>query len=166
MTPPWPAADLTVGELYIRTLRAHDVALIVEATSGESAPSLWGPQPSGPYVERDARAALRRWDPDTSERVSFGVFDDQRMEGAVGLMLDDAGGAELAYWVRPESRGRGAATRSVRAITTWAHDVAGLARIWLEIHPDNGPSRLVAQRTGFDLELKQSDHCWIWTHIA
>ena len=56
-------------------------------------------------------------------------------------MPDRPGSIELAYWIRPEQRGWGIASRAVPAATLWTHRSLAIARIWLEIHPGNEPSR-------------------------
>ncbi|HEX5996678.1 MAG TPA: GNAT family N-acetyltransferase [Jiangellales bacterium] len=157
-------ADLMVGEYHLRTLTPHDAALVVEATAAEQAPAAWGPRPVGPYTFDDAVAALRAWDPDTSAQASIGVFEGGRLVGALGLMPDGPSSAELAYWVRPEYRGRGIAWRSVIAVTGWAHHAVPLSRIWLEINPTNAVSSRVAKRAGFHLEGRLVRHCRSWTH--
>jgi len=86
-----------------------------------------------------------------------------RLVGALGLMVDGPHSAELAYWVRPEQRRRGIALRGVEALTAWAHTTAGLARVWLEINPDNTPSLQLAQRAGYRLEQRLPRHCRDWT---
>jgi len=158
--------DQDLGGLRLRTLtfQDQDVALLVEATQGESAPALWGPRPAGPYSLEAARAALRAWDPRRGEQVSFGVLDGPRLVAALGLMPDDpdSNSAELAYWVRPEDRRRGIAVRGVQALTAWAHTTAGFSRIWLEIDPANLPSQQVARRAGYRLEQRLPRHCRAW----
>lgn len=111
----------------------------------------------------DAEDALRDWDP-AGRQVSFGVLEGERLVGALGLMVDGPSSAELAYWVRPEARGRGVARRSVAAVTAWAHDVAKLQRIWLEIDGRNVPSRRVAEATGYTFERTRSDGYDVWSH--
>ena len=154
--------ELDLGDLRLRTLATKDAALLVEATRAGSAPALWGPRPSGPYSLDDARSALQAWDPHRGRQVSVGVLQGARLVGALGLMLDGAHSAELAYWVRPEHRRRGIALRGVQALTTWAHTTAGLARVWLEIDPDNTPSLRLAQRAGYRLEQRLPRHCRAW----
>lgn len=88
-------AELTVSEFRLRTLTPDDAALVVEATQAEQAPSLWGPRPAGPYTLDDALAALRAWDLQTSGQVSYGVLEDGRLVGALGLMPDGPSSAEL-----------------------------------------------------------------------
>lgn len=143
----------------IRRLTESDAPLLVEATSTETGRSLWGHHPRGPYTLADAHAALRSWDHDTS----YGVFDDDKLIAAVGLMPDGPGSAELAYWVRPEERGRGIAQEAVRRVTEQAHR-DGLTRLWLEINPTNTPSQRVAERAGYTFEQRLPQHCRDWTH--
>ena len=78
-------------------------------------------------------------------------------------MRDTPDSAELAYWVRPEERGRGLATLGVRLVTGWAHRT-GLARVWLEIEPGNRASSRVAERAGYQFERRLVGHCRSWTH--
>jgi RimJ/RimL family protein N-acetyltransferase len=157
-------AGLDIGEgLRMRVLVAEDSALLAEATSGETEPSLWGPRPAGAYSVRDGEAALAAWDRAAGGQFSVGILDGGRLLGAVGLMPDGPGSAELAYWVRPEQRGRGIASRAVQAVTPWAHRDLALPRIWLEIRPGNEASLGVARRAGYRFEQRLSRHCRDWT---
>jgi RimJ/RimL family protein N-acetyltransferase len=118
----WSDLTLDLGDgLYLRALVSDDAALLAEATSGETARSLWGPRPAGPYSLPDARVALAAWNPAAGGQFSLGVLGGQQLLGAVGLMPDQPGSAELACWIRPEQRGRGLASRAVQAVTLWAH---------------------------------------------
>jgi RimJ/RimL family protein N-acetyltransferase len=158
-----PEANLDLGNgLRMRVLVTGDAALLAEATSGEPAPSLWGPRPAGPYSLQDAQAALAAWDRAAGGQFSLGILHSQRLLGAVGLMPDRPGSVELAYWTRPEERGRGIASRAVHAATLWAHGSLGIPRIWLEIRPGNEPSLRVAQRTGYHFEQCLPRHCRDW----
>ncbi|GHJ37284.1 GNAT family N-acetyltransferase [Streptomyces sp. TS71-3] len=175
--------DLEIGDgLRLRVLAKDDADLLVEATSGESARSLWDAYPVGPYSLIDGKKALAAWDPDEGGQFSVGVMDGNRLLGAVGLMPDGPGSVELAYWVRPEQRGRGIASRAVGATTHWGHTRLAVPRIWLEIRPDNEPSLRLARRLGYRLESRMPRHCrdhvhadpardtWhdclIWVHTA
>jgi RimJ/RimL family protein N-acetyltransferase len=157
-------ADLDLGAgLRLRTLTPKDVDLVVQATRVETGSALWGPHPAGPYSRDDAGAALEAWDPDAGGQVSYGVLDHDRLLGALGLMPDGPDSAELAYWVRPESRRQGLALRGINALTSWAHRDAGLARVWLEINPENTASLRLAERAGYRFEERIADHCRTWT---
>jgi RimJ/RimL family protein N-acetyltransferase len=155
--------DLDLGEdLRLRVLAAADAVLLAEATSAEPGRSLWGAQPAGPYSLRDAHTALASWDPAAGGQFSLGILRGQRLLGAVGLMPDAPGSIELAYWVRPEERGKGLASRAVPAATAWAHREFGVSRIWLEIEPGNEPSLRLARRAGYRFEQRIPRHCRDW----
>lgn len=150
------------GGLYTRVLEAGDAPLVVEATGGETGRSLWGAHPVGPYTSHDAQAALELWDPDAYGQFSVGILRGERLLGAVGLMPDGPGSVELAYWIRPEQRRQGIASRAVRAITPRVHDVLGASRVWLEISPGNQPSLGLAERVGYRYEQRLPRHCRDW----
>ena len=114
LMPPDVNLDLGHG-LHMRVLTSGDAALLAEATSRESAPALWGPRPAGPYSRRDGQAALSAWDQAAGGQFSLGILHGPQLLGAVGLMPDGRGSIELAYWVRPEQRGRGIAAAQKRA---------------------------------------------------
>ena len=156
-------ADLDLGdELRLRLLAGADAGLLAEATSGERGRSLWGAHPVGPYSLHDARAALAAWDYAAAGQFCLGIVSGQRLLGAVGLMPDRPGSIELAYWVRPEERGRGLGSRAVLAATAWAHRELAVPRIWLEIEPGNEPSLRLAQRAGYRFEQRIPRHCRDW----
>jgi RimJ/RimL family protein N-acetyltransferase len=146
------------GGLLLRTLVAADSPLLVEATSGEPGTSLWGPYPVGPYSLANAQAAFVAWE----GQVCLGVLGGGLLLGAVGLMPDQPGSVEVAYWVRPEQRGQGIASRAVQAATEWAHGGLGVPRAWLEIRPDNEPSLRLARRVGYRFEERIAQHCRDW----
>ena len=101
-----PEESLDLGHgLHMRVLVTDDAALLAEATSEEQDPALWGPRPAGPYSLRDAQAALSAWDRAAGGQFSIGILRGRQLVGAVGLMPDRPGSAELAYWVRPGQRG-------------------------------------------------------------
>jgi RimJ/RimL family protein N-acetyltransferase len=152
--------DLALGDMRMRTLDQADAELVVEATRNEPAPALWGPRPVGPYSVDQATAALAAWSPGAG-RVSYGLLGDDQLLAAFALMLDGPDRAELAYWVRPEQRRRGLATKGVLLVTGWAHHI-GLTRMWLEIEPSNQASVGVAIRTGYRFEERLPRHCRSW----
>ena len=55
----------------------------------------------------------------------------------------------LGYWLLPNARGRGLATRAVRLISVWAMREVGLTKFRLTTEPGNKRSRRVAERSGF-----------------
>jgi RimJ/RimL family protein N-acetyltransferase len=121
-----------------------------------------GAHPVGPYSSRDAQAAPAAWGAAVGGQFSLGIVRGRRLLGAVGLMPDSAGSIELAYWVRPEERGRGIASRAVLAATLWTHRELAVPRVWLEIQPGNEPSLRLAQRVGYRFEQRIAQHCRDW----
>ena len=74
--------------------------------------------------------------------------------GAIGMTVLDAvsGVAELGYYLAPEARGAGAATRALELFGSWAIDVLDLVRLELHVFAGNTASASVAGRCGFQLE--------------
>jgi RimJ/RimL family protein N-acetyltransferase len=70
----------------------------------------------------------------------------------VNLAATRRGNAGVGYWLLPEARGRGLATRAVRLVSLWALGDLGLARLGLYAEPWNRASHRVAERSGFQLE--------------
>jgi RimJ/RimL family protein N-acetyltransferase len=60
----------------------------------------------------------------------------------------DADGV-VGYWLLPEARGRGFATRAVRLICDWAFRDIGVPELRLLTEPENLASQRVAERAGF-----------------
>jgi RimJ/RimL family protein N-acetyltransferase len=80
--------------------------------------------------------------------------EDDRFLGAVGIpRLDLAEGrCEIGYWLAPEARGQGAATRAVRLLSAWIFDSLPVDRIGIAAEEANRASCAVAERCGFRFE--------------
>lgn len=81
--------------------------------------------------------------------------EDGTVVAAVGLDVNPADRAgRVGYWVAPEARGRGVATRSARLLCQWAFDEDGLdlVRLELDTAAPNEASNAVARRLGFTHE--------------
>ena len=82
---------------------------------------------------------------------SASLFVEVRAEnvalGGASLYHVDLAQARAAagYWVAPQARGRGVATRAVRLLARFAFTELGVARLELTCAPDNAAS----QRCGF-----------------
>lgn len=59
---------------------------------------------------------------------------------------------ELGWTIIPEYQGRGYATEAARMLLKYAFDALGQPRVISLIHPDNAPSRRVAEKLGQKLE--------------
>jgi RimJ/RimL family protein N-acetyltransferase len=146
---PQPVLDVD-DELLLRPWRADDAPTVVRAFS-DPAIQHWH---------------FRRYDTDDDARAWIAECDQQwrsekcatwaiarRASGAVAgrvamyVVLKDGYG-EVTYWILPEARRHGIATRAVRAATRWAHDL-GLHRVELQHSTRNTPSQGVARNAGF-----------------
>jgi RimJ/RimL family protein N-acetyltransferase len=66
--------------------------------------------------------------------------------------------AMVSYWLAPDGRGRGLATRALGLLAGWAFDVLGQQRLALQVEVQNVASRRVAERCGFRCEGRLRSH--------
>jgi len=96
----------------------------------------------------------RRWASTTEAEFVIANEADAKALGLISLRIADRdpGLAAVGYWLRPEARGRGAATVAVQLIARWAFDELGVQRLELTTAPGNVASQRVAERAGFTRE--------------
>lgn len=68
------------------------------------------------------------------------------------MLRPEAGVAGMGYWLTPQPRGRGYATRAVGLLTAWGLGAQGLDRIEAWVEPGNDASVRVLSRCGFEYE--------------
>ena len=74
----------------------------------------------------------------TRQSITWAITDRTDMLGRCALHLHlEHRFAEVAYWLLPEARGRGVATRVAIAATEWAHEVGGFHRVLLQHSTQN-----------------------------
>jgi RimJ/RimL family protein N-acetyltransferase len=88
------------------------------------------------------RGALMVIDDGTGYLGTIGLYDVARVTGT-GM---------IGYDLRPETRGRGYATRAVKLVRRWAFGEVGLDRVWAGTDVHNTASQAVLRRAGFRLE--------------
>lgn len=106
---------------------------------------------ASPFDLTAARDYLRRAYQDRLDghRVHLAITTDaQHPKGEVTL---DMSSCSISYVVGAAHRGQHLAARAVRLVTEYAHQVASLPRVLLEIEPGNYPSTAVARTAGFHL---------------
>jgi RimJ/RimL family protein N-acetyltransferase len=110
-----------------------------------------------PYTIADADAFVRyaqdAWEQESSAPFAITTPDGEPL-GAVEVqpVQRDPTHAGIGYWLRPEARGRGAATEAVRLASLWAFDALHVERLSLATHPENRASQGVAERAGYKRE--------------
>jgi RimJ/RimL family protein N-acetyltransferase len=154
--PAFPDPPLAAEGIVLRRVEDGDISWITEACNDPDITRFIEGMPS-PYMEADARSFLERvrsgWE--AGSRAAFVIADDAaRGLGVITLHFDanDSTLSEVGYWLRPEGRGRGAATAAVRLVAGWAFEVMSIQRLQLTTAPGNIASQRVADRTGFTFE--------------
>ena len=163
MTLPYPDdAPLTDGVVVLRRWAADDLACVEAASRDPSIPETTTVPAA--YTEREGRAWIERQLGRLAlgEGLSLAIADaaDGRARGYVGLLMREhaAGTAGIGYWLVPDARGGGRATRAVGLLARWGRDDAGLARVEAHVEPANEASQRVLERVGFRREaLLRSD---------
>jgi RimJ/RimL family protein N-acetyltransferase len=79
---------------------------------------------------------------------TFAVCDGDACIGHVWVNVSGERGA-IGYFLLPEARGRGLASRAVRLVADWALKDLRLATLEIVAEPANTASRRVAERSGF-----------------
>jgi len=155
MPPPDP--PLTDGTVVLRLPRDADAPAIAAACCDPEI-ARWIPVPT-PYRLEDARLfvafAAEAWS--TGREPTFVIADSasRTLVGTIAIHRrpDEPGKAAVGYWLAPEARGRGAATRAVRLVVRWAFTVEpNLIRMELLTLVGNEASGRVALRAGFARE--------------
>ena len=88
-------------------------------------------------------------------REVFAIVDgDEAVVGfAAAVSIDrEAATAELGYVVVEQARGRGYASRALSLLTDWGFAELDAERLELLIGVDNGPSKRVAEKCGYQRE--------------
>jgi RimJ/RimL family protein N-acetyltransferase len=105
-------------------------------------------------------AEAARWITERADRWQAETGADWAVEGERGVLgriafrwvvLAD-GAAEISYWVLPEARGAGVATRALCALSAWALQDLGLHRLELMHAAANPASGRVAVQAGYSFE--------------
>jgi RimJ/RimL family protein N-acetyltransferase len=143
------------GDLRLRPAVDDDVAAIHRICQDPEI-QRWTRVPS-PYREADARqlVSLSREALATGQGLHLLAVDvtSDEVLGAVGLSVDGAElSGDLGYWVAPEARGRGVATRGGRLLCRLAFEQLRLGYVGLMAAAGNRASNEVARRLGFTLE--------------
>ncbi len=91
--------------------------------------------------------------------LSRGIVFRERLVGALGITVDQANRAgELGYWLDEAHEGRGVMSAAVATVSVLGFERLRLNRLEIRMDADNGRSRAVAERLGFQFEgiLRQS----------
>ena len=153
---PFPAPPLGDDAVALRPWREADIAAQLRAFADPVFDrfSDWAPGTRAEAVRHltELEAARLR-----GEQLELAMVEPNDMDLVLGgaslnhVSLSQ-GRAAVGYWLAPEARGRGIATRAVRLLARWAFDSLGIVRLQLTCGPDNDASHRVAARCGFTRE--------------
>ncbi len=134
----------------------------LEAAWADPAIRLWNPPPRTADAASWIMRCEERWSLGLS--LDFVIDVEGEVGGEVGLrnFTSDPDRAELGVWVAPARRGHGRGTRSVQAVSEWAHEVLGLAQVWCRTAVDNDRAHALFTRAGWD-RLGEVDGRVIWS---
>ncbi len=126
----------------------------------------------------DRAQAWRRWAAEighwTLRGYGFWAVEEKQggsLAGCVGLWFPEGWPElELGYWLMPDAQGKGYATEACLESRRYAYEVLGAKTLVSYIHPDNKPSKRVAERLGAHFEetielMNHGPHC-VYRHPA
>ncbi len=146
-----PVIESTNGHV-LRPLVDADAPRVIEAFRDPDIQYYFSASPDRAFAEAWIAERRAAWVAETNATWAISDGIDGPLLGRVSLDLDLAGGAgAVAYWIVPDSSGRGLAAAATRSVVQWAHET-GLHRVALGHKRTNTRSRLVAERCGFTLE--------------
>ena len=152
---PWPRAEaLTTPRLVLEPLRPEHARELAPILADPALHAFTGGEPAG---ESDLRARFTRQaaghSPDRAQGWLNWVARDRATQAPVGTVQatisDDDGvrTAALAWVVATSRQGEGLATEAARAARDWLRG-REVTRFVAHIHPDHGPSAVVARHLG------------------
>jgi ribosomal-protein-serine acetyltransferase len=166
------------AELRVRPLETH--RLVLSPVDPSDAHELWSSVDASrahlerwlPWVPfntdadasyRYAEASANDWDHARALRFSIRERGARRFVGVVGLesLAHLHQSAELGYWLRSDTCGRGYMTEAARGVLQWAFARVNAHRIRVAAATDNHASLAVIGRLGFRFEgiARQAERC-------
>jgi RimJ/RimL family protein N-acetyltransferase len=146
MELPVPEPPLSDGVVVLRTPDERDLHAIEQGITDPDVVRWIGPSEDTAHQTLERNRSL--WNEGTGATFSI-CHPDAHCVGHIWINIVGSRHAEVGYWLLPDARRQGLATRSVRLISRWALRDLQLARLSLMTEPDNDRSQRVAERSGF-----------------
>jgi RimJ/RimL family protein N-acetyltransferase len=120
-----------------------------------------------PYPDGAAVGWIAKHDDDFEQNriIHFAIDDGQlphNLVGAMGLVMEDEGVAEIGYWIGVPFWGRGYATEAARAVVRYGFEERALERIFAMHYGRNPASGRVLQKAGMVYEGTLRRHRKKW----
>jgi ribosomal-protein-serine acetyltransferase len=144
-------------EITLRLIEAdhaEELFAVVDANRDSLLPWMrWVNEVTDPEV---LRGHISQWVKQTAETgcMSLGIEMDGELVGVVFHVRPDTVNkqVEVGYWLAESARGRGAASRAVRAMLDITFRDLGFNRVNIRVAPENTASLALAERLGFNRE--------------
>lgn len=168
-----PVVTLSDGMVILRPWSRDDAGFLAEASADPAIRRYNGVHdrqgfPAPPLSTTDAEAVIDEFalnwrafaTTGTPSGVAFAITEARSgvLAGCCGV--DDWSNEDVAqfgYWIAPNARGRGYATRAAVLLTRWLFEL-GAARVFVTIVAGNEGSVAVARRAGFVYEGTMRSH--------
>lgn len=151
---PRDSVLLSDGIVRLRRWRQTDAAAVFTACQ-DPVIARFVPIPQ-PYTRESAADFIvhSNADTDAGPDAHLAIADtaDERLLGAIARHGPIGHRAMFGYWLAPEARGVGNATRALRLIVAWTFATTDVIRSELYTDPENDASGAVAVRAGFERE--------------
>lgn len=152
----FPGEPLTDGVVALRRATNDDVDQIVTACRDPEIKRFTSSIPD-PYGSADARHWIATHERSLEREVNLAIADPDepsRLFGMIGLhdVAWPHRRCDAGYWVAPDARRRGCASRALSLLAEWAFGEFALERVGLYADVENVPSHRVAERAGFARE--------------
>jgi [ribosomal protein S5]-alanine N-acetyltransferase len=144
-----PERPLSDGVIALRAVADRDLEAVARVFQDPKWVRWFGP---GHSAEEHVARVQRDWREGTE--VWFAICDEggDEYRGEIAIRPEAYSRAIVEYWLEPESRGGGRATRALRLASAWALREGGVARLQLWAEPENLASQGVAERGGYQRE--------------
>jgi ribosomal-protein-alanine N-acetyltransferase len=144
------------GPVRLRAFRHADLDLVRSVADDPMIPLISTVPASGTHEEALAFVDRQHERVASGAGYSFAIADAETDEaaGQIGASLREHafGRASVGYWVAPRYRRRGYVTAALDALSRWALELDGLARLELCVEPSNEGSWRAAERVGYRRE--------------
>jgi RimJ/RimL family protein N-acetyltransferase len=146
---------ISIQPLLLRPVQPADAEAIFLACQDPSI-AQWTAKIPVDYTREDADEFVNvitpaGWEKDTDYTWAICEPAADVLLGVIGLHRQEAGRAELGYWMSRESRGRGLATQAATEVCRYAVEVLGLDVVYWTAIAGNEASRRIAERVGFQV---------------
>jgi RimJ/RimL family protein N-acetyltransferase len=155
LAPPDP--PLSDGVVTLRLPEVERDAQTAIAFSEDPEIQRWilGGTPERTDPRKTLEGQLERWRNRTDAIFSIDAVGHEQRVGLLRVLfglVDPFGFAELGYYLLPQGRGRGHATRAVCLAADWVFDELGVGRLQARTSVANAASERVLERAGFQRE--------------